>query len=111
MRITMRYIMPSLAAFCLLVASAAQPANAQTNANVDICAAGDESAVSPPQRIAACTALIETVKDTPKGLAPALGNRGGANWDMNNMSQAFPDLDRAIALDPKNSRPFRDPST
>ncbi len=40
----------------------------------------------------------------------ALVNRGAAYWYMNKMSLAFADLDRAIALDPKNARAFRERS-
>ena len=54
--------------------------------------------------------MIEAAKDAPKELAAALVNRGAAYWYMNKMPQAFADLDRAIALDPKNARAFRERS-
>jgi hypothetical protein len=76
----MRQTMPSLPAFCLLAAVVAPPANAQANANVDICAANDDSAFSPSQRIPACNVLIKAAKNAPKELAAALVNRGAANW-------------------------------
>ena len=105
----MRRSIPLLATACLLAAFAA-PAQAQSNANADICAADDDSAFSPEQRIAACTALIEAAKDRPQDLAAALVNRGAAYWYANKMQRAFADLDRAIALDPKNARAFRERS-
>ena len=91
-------------------AAAVPPAKAQSTANADICAATDGSAVTPEQRIAACTAMIETTKDAPVELSAILVNRGAAYWYINKMSQAFADLDRAIALDPKNALAFRERS-
>ena len=102
--------LPLLTAVCLLAAFAAPQAKAQTNPNADICAADDDSAYSPQQRIAACTALIEAAKDAPKELAAALVNRGAVYWYINKIPQALADLDRAIALDPKNARAFRERS-
>src|SRR5487761_2345055 len=90
----MRCPMPLLATVCLLAAIAA-PAQAQSSANAEICAADDASAFSPEQRIAACAALV---------------NRGAAYWYVNKMKAALDDLDRAIALDPKNARAFRERS-
>ena len=58
--------LPLLTAACLLAAFAAPEAKAQTSPNADICAADDDSAYSPEQRIAACTALIEASKDQPE---------------------------------------------
>jgi tetratricopeptide (TPR) repeat protein len=85
------------------------PANAQSNANAEICAAADDSAHSPEQRVAACTALIDAAKDAPAAtLAPLLVKRGAAYWYMNKTKLAFADFDRAIALDPKNARAFRE---
>jgi tetratricopeptide (TPR) repeat protein len=99
-----------LASFCLFVACAVPPVEAQPNPNADICAAADDGAFSPPQRVAACTALIEATKDAPKELAAALVNRGATFWYMNKIPEALADLDRAIALDPKNARAFRERS-
>ena len=45
-----------------------------------------------------------------EALAAALVNRGAAYWYMNKIPQALADLDRAIALDPKNARAFRERS-
>ncbi len=102
----MRSIFPLLAAG-LLVVLAAPPALAQEGAKAEICAAGDDSAQSPTQRIAACNALIEASKDD-KELSRLLTNRGRAYWYVNKMKQAFADLDRAIALDAGNARAHRE---
>jgi tetratricopeptide (TPR) repeat protein len=103
-----------LASLCLFVVIAAAPADAQpnaaANADADVCAAGNDGAFSPPQRIAACTALIEATKDAPKELANWLVDRGAAYWYVNKIPQALGDLDRAIALDPTNARAFRERS-
>ncbi|MCC2109557.1 MAG: hypothetical protein KDJ40_19155, partial [Hyphomicrobiales bacterium] len=66
----MRRLAPSLAAICLFAASAASPAHAQANARADICAADDDSAFAPEQRIASCTALIKSAKGAQKDRAP-----------------------------------------
>jgi tetratricopeptide (TPR) repeat protein len=62
----------------------------------------------PEQRIAACTALMETLKDQPKALAAVLTDRGATYWYINKSDLALKDLDRAIALDPTNARAFRE---
>ena len=65
---------------------------------------------SPEQRIAACGALIDTLKDQPQALAAALVNRGATYWYINKTQPALTDFDRAIALDPNNARAFRERS-
>ena len=72
----MRHTMPSGVALCLLAAFAGSPAGAQGNANATVCAADDDSAFSPEQRIAACSALIKAARKAPKEVADALVNRG-----------------------------------
>jgi tetratricopeptide (TPR) repeat protein len=102
--------MRSRVVLCLLAAMAASPAGAQGNANATVCAADDDSAFSPEQRIAACDALIKAARNAPKEVADVLVNRGQAAWYADKMKQAFADLDRAIALDPNNARAFRERS-
>jgi tetratricopeptide (TPR) repeat protein len=102
--------MPSRVVLFLLAAVAASPAGAQGDANAAVCAADDDSAFSPDQRIAACNALIKAARHAPKEVADALVNRGQAAWYADKMKQAFADLDRAIALDPNNARAFRERS-
>jgi tetratricopeptide (TPR) repeat protein len=100
--------MPSRVVLFLLAAVAASPAATQGDANAAVCAADDDSAFSPEQRIAACTALIKAARKAPKEVADALVNRGQAAWYADKMKQAFADLDRAIALDSNNARAFRE---
>ncbi len=76
-------------------------------ANAEICASTGD-AYSPEQRIAACGALIDALKDQPQTLAAALVNRGAALRYVNKMQLALGDFDRAIALDPNNARAFRE---
>ncbi|HEX3439596.1 MAG TPA: tetratricopeptide repeat protein [Pseudolabrys sp.] len=104
----MRYTVPLFAVACLFGAFWSPAAMAQSNANAGICAAGDDDAVSPEQRVAACTALIADAKDSPQALAAALVNRAAANFYINKMALALADLNRAIALDAKNARAFRE---
>jgi len=88
-----------IAAFAAIgLASALAAAQAQDSTNAAICASADEAAVSPEQRIAACTALIDTLKDQPPALAAALTNRGATYWYVNKTDLALKDLDRAVAL-------------
>src|ERR1700733_14194914 len=107
----MRQTYALLAAVCLVAALGAPPVHAQANVNADICAAEDDNTVSPEQRIAACTTAIEAKKDAPgQELAPLLVNRGAVYWYISKMQLAFADLNRAIALDPNNSRAYRERS-
>ena len=103
----MRNILPLITA-ALLAGLSASAVQAQSSANTEICAAGDASAYSAEQRIAACTALVDTLKDQPKELAGVLVSRGAVYYYVNKMQAAFADFDRAIALDSNNARAFRE---
>jgi tetratricopeptide (TPR) repeat protein len=96
--------------FLSLIPLAAPAAQAQGGANADICASTNDAAYSPAQRIAACGALIDTLKDQPKALAAALVNRGATYWTIDKIQLSLADFDRAIALDPSNARAFRERS-
>jgi tetratricopeptide (TPR) repeat protein len=98
------------AAVVVAGALAGTPAGAQGSTNADICASTDDAAYSPEQRIAACGALTDALKEQPKALADALVNRGRIYWYINKTQTAFADLNRAIALDPSNARAFRERS-
>jgi tetratricopeptide (TPR) repeat protein len=102
-----RFAIPLLAAGGLFAILAGPPAFAQSGANAEICAAADDSAFSPQQRIAACSALIAGAKDDSKALVDALVKRAGVYFYLNRMPAAFADLDRAIALDPKSAAAYR----
>src|SRR5512142_2274103 len=100
---------------CVVVAAAVaviaggSEARAQPNAIAEICASDDESALSPKQRIDACTTLIEAAKGAKaEDLATLLVNRGAAYWYGDRTKQAIADFDRAIALDRKNARAYRE---
>jgi tetratricopeptide (TPR) repeat protein len=99
------------AAACLLggllsILSAPQ-ASAQSGANAEICASTGD-AYAPEQRITACGALIDALKDQSQPLAAALVNRGAVYRYVGKMQLALGDFDRAIALDPNNARAFRE---
>jgi tetratricopeptide (TPR) repeat protein len=110
MGISMRRAIPVFAAACLLSPFAVPAARADAGPNADICASTDDSAYSPEQRIAACGALIDALKDQPAALAAALVNRGASYWTIDREQPALADFDRAIALDPNNARAFRERS-
>jgi tetratricopeptide (TPR) repeat protein len=102
----------AIATFTAIIglASTLATSRAQDNINSEICAATDEAAVSPQQRITACSALIDTLKDQRQPLAAALTNRGATYWYIKKTDLALADLDRAAALDPTNARAFRERS-
>ena len=105
----MRHAIPIFAA-CLLALSAASATRAETSPNADICASTDAAPYSPEQRLAACGALIDTLNDQPQAQAAALVNRGATYWTIDKTDLALADFARAIALDPKNERAFRERS-
>ncbi len=76
----MRRAIPVFAAACLLSCAGHAAAQAETSPNAEICASSTDDAYSPQQRIAACGALIDTLKDQPQALAAALVNRGATYW-------------------------------
>ncbi|MGC1444560.1 MAG: tetratricopeptide repeat protein, partial [Xanthobacteraceae bacterium] len=86
------------------------PAQSPGVTNAGICASTDDDAYPPQRRIEACSTLIDTLADQPTALAAALVNRGTIYWYINKSQLALTDLDRAIALDPKNERAFRERS-
>jgi hypothetical protein len=49
---------------------------AQSGSDDEICAANDRAAVSPEQRIAACSVLVGKLKDQPQALSVVLTNLG-----------------------------------
>ena len=107
----MRHATPVFAAAaCLLVCWPRPPRGPKTSPNADICASTDEAPYSPEQRIAACGALIDTLKNQPQAQAAALVNRGATYWTIDKTELALADFARAIALDPHNARAFRERS-
>jgi tetratricopeptide (TPR) repeat protein len=111
LELVMRRAKALFAATCLLsglsmILSAPQ-ARAQNGTNAEICASTTD-AYSPEQRISACGALVDTLKDQAQPLAAALVNRGAVYRYVGKMQLALGDFDRAIALDPNNARAFRE---
>ncbi len=98
-----------LTGFCFLLPTV-QFSQAQGDANAEICSGDNDSVFSPEQRISACTALIDANKGSPQELAALLVSRGAIYWFNRNTSHAIADLDRALALDPKNARAYRERS-
>ena len=86
----MRRILPLLAAYGCLAVLAGQSANAQAKVDADICAAGDDSAYSPEQRVAACTASIAAAKNDSTALVDALVKRASVYFYLNQMNGRLP---------------------
>jgi tetratricopeptide (TPR) repeat protein len=57
--------------------------------------------VSPDQKLASCTAMIESGRQTRQGLIAALTNRGNVHLGNRNYDRAIDDYNKAIRLDTK----------
>jgi len=66
----------------------------------------DNGSVSSDDSIAACTAIIESGKETPANLAMAYYDRGTEYAASKNDVRAIADYDRAIAINPTASAYF-----
>ena len=64
------------------------------------------SDTSPDDRIASCSALIESGAQTPRALAIAYNNRGNAYFRKGDYETAIEDYDKSIKADPKYARAF-----
>jgi tetratricopeptide (TPR) repeat protein len=94
--------MRSLAAFTLIaVTTMMLPATteAQQSDNRSRCFARE--GVSPDQKVASCTAVIESGRQTHQGVVAALTNRGNAHLGNRNYDRAIDDYNKAIRLDTK----------
>src|ERR1051325_7664050 len=56
--------------------------------------------VSPDGRVAGCNTLIESTKETGRGLAVAYCNRGFAYTELRDFDRAIAAPDEAIKIDP-----------
>jgi lipoprotein NlpI len=92
----------ALAGAVMLATSAlhASRVAAQTQQEIDWCNNND-NAFSVDQRIAGCTALVESERLSVQDRAAAYGNRCWAYSDKGNSDRAIADCNDAIRLDPK----------
>ena len=97
-----KYRLWLLAAFA--AALFASPALAQTQEQIDSCIGKNDTA--PAQKVASCTAIIESGKISGKDLAVAYVLRGEAYDNADDSAKAFADFDQAIKLDPQNGHAF-----
>jgi tetratricopeptide (TPR) repeat protein len=94
------------AGLALLTASAsAQGLKLQNLArNTELC--NRVADVSPDERIAGCTAVIESGAQTPRTLAIAFNNRGNAHYRKAELDRAMADYDSSIKANPRYARAF-----
>jgi len=62
--------------------------------------------VSPEQKLASCTAVIESGRQTSQGVVAALTNRGNVHLGNRNYDRAIDDYNKAIRLDAKYALGF-----
>src|SRR5215471_5979792 len=93
------FIAVALAAAVLSGAASAGPAEERRQ-----CLARE--GISVEQKLAACTALIESGGETPQGLVAALISRGIAYHSKQNYDSAIQDYDGAIRIEPRNAIAF-----
>src|SRR5215475_15329381 len=62
--------------------------------------------VSPEDKLASCTAVIQSGGQTPQGLVAAYANRGNAHLNLRNYDHAIEDYNEEIRLDSKYAPGF-----
>jgi hypothetical protein len=91
-----------LVGLCAVIAIgivAAGPAGAQTPQQLAWCSGGKDSP-GPDQKIAACTAVIQSGRYSGKSLALAFNNRANGYLKKEDQDRAIADYDQALKLDP-----------
>jgi tetratricopeptide (TPR) repeat protein len=99
--------MRAFAAAALMAATILPPvqASAQQSTERDECFA--QNGVSPDLSLSACTAVIESGKESPRVLTDALMRRGNAYFnDKNDYDRAIQDYDAIIRIDPNKALAF-----
>jgi len=90
---------------CITLALAgARPAAAEPSPQWQLCT--DKGQVEPDRRIAACTAVIESGRETKHDQAVAFTTRGTAYYRKRDLDRAIADYSEAIRLDPNYALPF-----
>ncbi|MGP0089489.1 MAG: tetratricopeptide repeat protein [Xanthobacteraceae bacterium] len=85
----------------MLLVLMASPACAQTPQQQHDQCMNKGGPFSPDQRLRACTAIIQSGRETPRNLAAIFNSRGIAYRDIGDNDRAIADFDEAIRLDPK----------
>lgn len=96
--------LPVLAIVLVGVSCSARPAAAQPSPQWQLCT--DKGQVEPDRRIAACTAVIESGRETKHDQAVAFTTRGTAYYRKRDLDRAIADYSEAIRLDPNYALPF-----
>ena len=90
--------LPVLAIVLVGVSCSARPAAAQPSPQWQLCT--DKGQVEPDRRVAACTAVIESGRETKHDQAVAFTTRGTAYYRKRDLDRAIADYSEAIRLDP-----------
>jgi len=94
--------MRSLAVVTLIAVTAMiLPATTGANQSDDRSRCFAREGVSPEQKLASCTAVIESGRQTRQGVITALTNRGNVHLGNRNYDRAIDDYNKAIRLDTK----------
>src|SRR5215216_4798046 len=92
-----------IALLLVLVGLASHPATAQPQPDESPCQA---PTATLEERIAGCSAIIESGREQGRALAIAYCNRGYALTEKRELDRAIADLDAAIKIDPKYACPY-----
>ena len=96
------YLLITCAALAAFIGT--QSAHGQIPPQWDLCTG--KADVEWDRQIKYCTALIESGKETPQGMAVAYCNRGNAWSAKGDLDRAITDYSEAIRVDPKYARAY-----
>src|SRR6266566_4762168 len=94
------------AAALMAVATMMLPAAIRAQQSDDRSRCFAREGVSPEQKLANCTAVIESGGQTPQVLVGAFNSRGNAHLNNRNYDRAIADYNETIRLDPKYAMAF-----
>jgi WD40 repeat protein/uncharacterized caspase-like protein len=97
----LRCLLVALGTICGVVTATAAPSDLRNE--LKTC---QDSAASPPNRIAACTLVIDSGRFKGQDLALTFINRGNGHFAGNNFDRAIADYTKAVEADPRYAQPY-----